>query len=464
MFTRHEPASGLFRYRNGPLFYSFFILFPAMLAAQTDSLHVFRVDAGTEYFDIFSQTSDRADSKIFTAAHYAGATYRSGSDSFSLFFRSARKYGALQQRNSLLSFTSTNLDRTIETHVNSSWHFVTYSLMLGYNIDAPPGRLLYGGGLAVAPWERSLTVSASFTKSAQHNGTGVLFRDFFVPFDNAIPVTQTAAGFSVQPVDDLYGEFCYDHTVSTNGSPRSGYGVRHSYRADHAKSRIRFHANDAWQMEIFADRSFTVVDATVKQENQSFGTVDESWWERRGIGATVHVTALPVPVSFRYSFNEMFISGSGEIESWPFTSLAASVIANRLYFIVTGSVKYHSAVLSAGFTLFRSAVTFELEYDLVLPDMTLEHWEPEFLVFGRKNFARDPFSISTAHLGKIHAAFSRTFSPVTVHLFVDQYFPIKIEYRKFESIQNVPPPAAVPSRKPITDGGRKMGFRFSVNL
>jgi hypothetical protein len=464
MECSRRKIGGSLLQRIDPLFFFILFLYPVHLSAQSDTIHILRMDAGTDYFNVFSQSSDRSNSKIFSTMYFAGVSYQNGTDSLSVFFRSTKEYGALRQQNSLLSFSTTILERSIEAQFNSRRQFITYSLLLGYNDNGSAGNLLYGGGISISPWEKKFTVSASFKNIAFHYGTGILFRDFFVPFAHTIPVTETAAGFSLQPSDNLYGEVSYDRSSSTNGSPGSAYSVQHAYRADHIAAMIRFRPYATTHVDLFADRSFNTIEATLKQEAQSFGNFTDDRWRQNRIGIELVSDIMTFPVTFRYSFYEMSIDGSGSVESWPFTPLAASVIANRLYFNLSGSAKYHSAGIATGFTLLQSAVTVELEYDKVVPDLTLEHWEPEFLVFGMKNFTRDPFSIGTTHLGKIHGAISRSFSTVTTRLFIEQYFPLSIEYRKYEPIQTAPPFAPIESRKPFTDGGRKIGLRFSVNL
>jgi hypothetical protein len=236
------------------------------------------------------------------------------------------------------------------------------------------------------------------------------------------------------------------------------------HRNDMISARLRHRPDNDVQWELFAERSASTGDIILTQDAQSFGNIDAVQTKQTEVGLEHRRRLFSLPVIFRYTYHEIFMSGSGTIESWPFTTLAASVIANRILFNAGGSVKYHSAALSTGFSTLHSAVTFELEYDKVITDMALEHWEPEFLVFGMKNFTRDPFSVSTAHLGKLHIHFSQSISTVTVGLYIAQYFPLKIDYRKFEPVQIGPPAPISTSRKTITDGGRKIGFRFSVDL
>jgi len=202
-----------------------------------------------------------------------------------------------------------------------------------------------------------------------------------------------------------------------------------------------------------------------KQNSQSFGDLLSGSGKTSKYSALFHTKEFSVPLFIKYSFEELTLSGIGHFESWPFTSLAASIINNRLNYEVQGSVKHHSLTATSAFPFASSFLFVTASYHRVLPDVVLEHWEPEFLVFGMKNFTRDPFSIKDSRLASIELRYEFKFLSANISLFGEQYIPLSISYGKPERAPAPnQPPVPTSTRKISTDGGRRFGIQLAMNL
>ena len=100
----------------------------------------------------------------------------------------------------------------------------------------------------------------------------------------------------------------------------------------------------------------------------------------------------------------------------------------------------------------------------ILADIVLENWEPEFLAFGMKNYANNPFSIKDIQLLKlgIETTIMTRLAEITAQ--IEQYIPVAITYRPREQVSALPGEPPTPASKPQTDGGRRFAVRMKIPL
>jgi hypothetical protein len=104
-----------------------------------------------------------------------------------------------------------------------------------------------------------------------------------------------------------------------------------------------------------------------------------------------------------------------------------------------------------------------MDYLLITPDISIEHWEPQFLVFGSKNFGADFVTIERAHILQLKARIAVPFDIVTLRVDGSQYLPLSISYRPGRP-GVVPAPPALPGPPPKTDGGRAFGLTVLIHM
>jgi hypothetical protein len=181
----------------------------------------------------------------------------------------------------------------------------------------------------------------------------------------------------------------------------------------------------------------------------AYGTFIFNRWQ---VGVSKIIFSLPI--SCEYNYYRWKGYGVGHIESWPFTSLASTVFDNRLYYTIDGTIDVHqvegSTTVACG--VWNIKPSFGLLY--ILPDASLKHWEPDFLVFGVKNAKEEPFSIQQCWLLRLGCEVDFSVLNVHVALQMEQYIPISVKDRKKQDSAVGPSTPAVSSTPSSADGGR----------
>ncbi len=243
------------------------------------------------------------------------------------------------------------------------------------------------------------------------------------------------------------------------------YEVRSNIRSIGKNLILKYKLNKSsfFSAEIETDEFRT--DLTFKKDDLAFGDLvkGNGKYSRYLLKGTSEESGFPLCLT--YSYDQLSLSGIGHFESWPFTTLAASIITNRLNYQLSGFIKHHSFESAADVQFGSNLLTAVISYHRILPDAVLEHWEPEFLVFGMKNFTRNPFSIRDIHLLGIKLHYAYPFNDFTLSAFVEQYIPLSIKYNQHSSTSTPSPSGpATPASPPTTDGGRRGGFFFTFRL
>ncbi len=157
--------------------------------------------------------------------------------------------------------------------------------------------------------------------------------------------------------------------------------------------------------------------------------------------AFVHTTTI--------GYAEGGIKMSGEVESWPFTSVIQSMVVNRMY--GKASVSFHSFNVQVNRQQ-RLAKWCDLSAHVlwygITPTIEYKTWQPLFLVFGVKNVNQAHSDIRFIHLFRIGVEPVFHLGVVDLSVALNQYVPILVK-------QSMPEQAATPAPSPTTPKAQK---------
>ncbi|MFI5252697.1 MAG: hypothetical protein ACHQQQ_09740 [Bacteroidota bacterium] len=117
----------------------------------------------------------------------------------------------------------------------------------------------------------------------------------------------------------------------------------------------------------------------------------------------------------------------GHIDSWPFVSIFQSLITTREYFKLNGSLEYTKLHMGTYLPLSESfTLGFGGNYMHVIPSLTVESWQPKYIIFGMRAYTEKNLSIRSldliivsgglrGRLGNFEGSYSFTqFAPIRI--------------------------------------------------
>lgn len=465
MSIKKNFKRGFFHFWNFPRFYFciFVIIIPSY--SQSDSDYVYRLSAGANYFDLFRQRSENSRTTVFSKHMFAAFSAASGSDSLSLSYHTTDQYASVNQKASRFSSSIQTTQQNLDLSYANAWSFFNYNFAIGTSLNNPSPEMNYSISIAADPFDRILTGEITVVRAPVQYNSEFLFQDFYVPLREDPLTSNIFYTIHSEPFEDFSTTIEYNDGEGMNDNRENGYEVHSNFRSIGKNLVLRYSLDNTTDVtsEIETDEFRT--ELTFRKNALSFGDLVKGNGKYSHYSLTVNSNGTALPLRVKYTFDQFSLSGLGHFESWPFTSLAASIITNRLNYQMSGFIKHHSLEATADFQFRESQLSASLSYHRVIPDAFLEHWEPEFLVFGMKNFTRNPFSINDIHLAGVKLHYAFPFDDFTLSAFMEQYIPLSISYREHRSSSNPQPPGPEKTAtNPTTDGGRRGGIFILIRL
>ncbi len=433
-------------------------------AQKTDSLCHYKVSVEAEYFDLFRQKSERASTTLFAKYTSFSLSVVHSSDSLCFFAGEEKEYGAYDNHFSNFSLTGENSLQSGGISWNSSAAFFKYSLTAGIQLNGIRYFPFGGAAIQAEPFGNFLTASLAWNRAPIRGLNSFLFQDFAVHLTDDAPADSWNFTVAGKPFEDASAGIQLYETRSNHSHASAGYAPDYSFYEFGRKLFFTFTPAKSWKAWAGIFVSQQRGSLFLFSEDQSFENLPNASGEQSGFKGGISTTVFALPFTASYSYKKITSDGVGEVESWPFTSLAASVISNRLNYHFNAAVTIHSlSVTPRVFSL--PAIDAQAEYLFVVPDVYAEHWQPQFLVFGVKDYAKDYFSIERMHLLKIAALGYFQVAKIDVRISLEQCLPVSITYRTKPSVTLPPVPSPQPpSSKPTTDGGRSATIALSFNF
>ena len=151
-----------------------------------------------------------------------------------------------------------------------------------------------------------------------------------------------------------------------------------------------------------------------------------------------------------------FVKGSmvGDIQSWPFTSVLTSLIANRINYRLGGHVYFFTFETKKKLVFSNFSVEPGVSVYQILPELTLDNWQPSYLVFGVKDFTRNILPVRKAIIGKLALSASYHWNSYILLIEGGQFVPIKVIKKELPPTAETPGIVTAQPNPIKTNGGR----------
>lgn len=165
----------------------------------------------------------------------------------------------------------------------------------------------------------------------------------------------------------------------------------------------------------------------------------------------------------KFSYTELGGKVTGEVQSWPFTDIITSVVANRIYYRGVIGIKIVSLGFIKNFEVKDYEVAPSLNLFHLIPNGEIENWEPVFLVFGVKNFRSSRIDYKYLGVLDFQLSLTKEFRDIQFQLTAGQLIPIyQSKYEKNIQSDGI----HVDKPKSSEDGGRwiQLKLTYFTNL
>jgi len=439
--------------------FRFLFFFAPLTAQEQDTASHISIEAECNYFDVIRYESENSSSAAFMKTSAAGVSYRTASDTFFLTLHSDRQY--LRYSNKASSWNA--LVQQDEDRLDLGWRGTFSFLNLAGAIsfaEKTPARPGFSLAAAIRPFGPVLLVTGEVAVDISHSVASTVFEDFFVPFSLHTTSTKYSGSVVLTPFEELQLAFSSFGEQSSSIGNADAYSLSYSNPAFGRTFDICYRPRE--EAAAFCSLGIVLQRPSIGMANNglSFSNIPATELSLYHAAFGLTSTYCRIPFSIGYRRDNVTFNGSGVIESWPFTSLAASIIQNRLLFTMTGSLQIDEGSIKAEFPFFGATLQPTVAYYHVIPEYTLHHWQPLFLVFGTSNQATETTDITLMQLLSLGLEASIPFGTGMIQLTAQQFLPLSIRYMP----ESAPPSGAVPvaaaPSRHKTDGGRYLGIRL----
>ncbi len=411
----------------------------------------------TSYTDALRYASDRLRGTIFSRQMSGGVHIFWPSDTVSICLWSQTEYAAFSNRAASFSAAVGRSVQAASIGWNGGDQLLNYRIE--YTIPRARGRSMfrYGGAmLSVSPIGPTWTIGGGWSRRPGGLGTGVTVQDFAATVDDDQESTTWHLHTALRPwaIATIRGK--WSERWSTDDGRSTGYTLPHrsgEYGFRAGISEIQLHGVD---LSVSYANTRAVLSATAELQRTLFGDVAGGTGTMREWSAAAgwRVGEMPVRLSGRWI--AAGVNAVGHVESWPFTTLAATVFNNRMYYVLDGSL---DLVTIAGETALDAGdvqIGPSVAWSRLWTDIRVTHWEPEFLIFGVKNRRIDPVPLARCSAITLSCDVRLPFLGGHLVLTALQVVPFALVERAIPATGEAPPPSSGPSVSSSMDGGRRV--------
>ncbi len=168
----------------------------------------------------------------------------------------------------------------------------------------------------------------------------------------------------------------------------------------------------------------------------------------------------------QFSIAYDFIKGSlvGNIQSWPFTSVLTSLVANRINYRLAGHMHLFTFETKKRFVFSNFSVEPGLSIYQILPELTFDNWQPSYLVFGVKNFTRNILPVRKVIIGKVFLSASYLWNSFILLVEGGQFVPLKVIKKNLPPSEETPGIVVAQPNPGKTDGGSWISLSLLKSL
>jgi hypothetical protein len=418
---------------------------------------------GIEYFDIFRQRSDQLSTTIFTRSFDATISASRGCDTLTLGYSDWNQYTSYNSYISHMNSAAENGLRSFSLQWTSSIGWLDYA----GTVLVPASRILspirsYSGWVRLNPFSRVLTCTFGYEKMPVTFTSGLGLQDFHVQLNDENDITAWNITLQSQPYDCIDGTFAWRKTNTSIEKKNEGYSSTLDWGTETFIGQVKLYVNTRSSFWIGYKKTEDRGNAALSEDGLMFGYLTDGklTFGRWLVGERTIIFSMPV--SCEYSYDRWEGGGVGDIESWPFTPLAASVFStNRLYYTIKGNITVHRLESSTSFEAGQLRIEPALGLFRILTDISLNHWELQSLIF-YTNFNEEPFSIERCWLLRLGCRIDFPLFGAKVAMQMEQFVPLSVKYHEEQKIAGgsiTPITSGIPSS---TDGGRRIRLEVSL--
>jgi hypothetical protein len=410
----------------------------------------------TEYFDIFRQRSDRLSTTIFASSFDATISVSRGCDTLALGYSGWNQYASYNNLISNIESAAENGLRSFSLQWTSSTILYDYSGTVLFPISHTflPVRS-FGGWVRLKPFGRALTGTFSYEEMPASFTSGLGLEDFLVQLNEENNISDWNIMLQSRPYECIEGMLTWGKTSTVINMKNEGYSSQLNWGVETLSAQLKIYLNTRSSFWFGCEKTEDKGNAVLSEDDLMFGyltagNLNFNKWLTGG-----RTTIFSLPVSCEYSYCRWEGSGVGEIESWPFTPIAATVFANRLYYEVSGNINLHQIESSTSIETGSLNIEPALGLYYILADISLKHWEPQYLVF-LPNINTEPFSIERSLLLRLGCRIDFPLFGANVAIQMEQFIPLSIKYHHEQEIAGVPSSSTISENPSSTDGGRRI--------
>jgi hypothetical protein len=439
--------------------FRFLFLAAPLLAQDQDSSSHLSVGVESSYFDLMRYDSDNSSSAAFMKKSSAVLSYQTTSDTFFCALHADRQYFRYSNRASAWNALIQQDENRLELGWRGTLSFMNLAGAISFAERTParPGLFL---AAAIRPFGPALLIAGEIVVDVSHSNASTVLEDFFVPFSQHIASTKYSGSVVFNPVRELQIGFSSFAEQSSSIDNADAFSLSYSNPAFGRTFDLCYRIRE--ETSAFCSLGIVLQRPSIGMANNglSFSNIPstELTFYHAAFGLTSRFRNIPFSVGYRR--DNVTFNGSGVLESWPFTPLAASIIQNRLLFSMTGSLQIHRGSIQTEFPFFGTTLQPTLSYYQVIPEYTLNHWQPLFLVFGTSGQTTETTDIELMQLLSLRMEISIPLGKRTIQLTAEQYLPLSIRYVPASAPSTGEAPVPTTPSQHKTDGGRYLGIRL----
>jgi len=420
---------------------------------KNDSLSSARLS--TSYFDVF-RTKNSLSSTLLSLQK-TSAEFETASGSNKLFFSLLTEKNIIQISNSVSQINFRAGQSINRLTLDNEFSFTPFfaELFLRVNQITHVSFFDYGGSFGFknsSHWFEKFRIG--YYRYSFPSILGLKYEDSEMVINNLAMLSKIFYEIGFHPVDKTLLTFQYEkYKSSKNKNENPAFAVEDKTSGSFTRSTV-VNSSCAIPVEIAFSHAEgeSICDLLYSQNSFSQNLFSDILYNSVGVKSYESQKFLWLP---SFSVDYHFLKGSlvGNIQSWPFTSVLTSFIANRLNYRLDGHLYLFSFKARKQFVFSSLSVQPELSFYQILPEITLDTWQPSYIVFGVKDFSRNILPIRKAILGKISISATYQFKTWEFVLQVGQFLPIQIVKKELPPSVVSPGIATVQSSPSKFDGG-----------
>ncbi len=434
------------------------------LAAQPDSSDPHdQISYSSRYFNLYAEKTSF--SSFYSYIFNNNISYTSVFENFELAGNIGsnifRAVSSNSKNNSNQKFI--NEENYLSLKVKSG--FRSFYLVPEIQLSGGHGKLLTGYKISYGFRNSALPIyfsdfSYSKTYIPFSAGGSYMGEGFTVENKNPYYLISTSFGINIRPgLNDV--ELNYTKNLQIENSFDSAYGYIDKpeiefFKIDYNHRKKSFRLTGSFSRLNAKQKIFLLCD------NLPFSVITIPTISYSNFSIKFELKDYLTQPEFSFDYYWLKIFGVGNMQAWPFTSVVTSIIANRLNFRVNGEISAFNvgSKVKLGSGNFSFVPGIQLYH--LTPQSEIDTWQPEYLVFGVRDYFDSYDEIKYLGLLQISSEIKYKFSAYALQLDLVQFAPV---YQKKEIRKKRPPTQIIwVKEQPRVSGGTDIRLTLTMNF